>query len=75
MEWSAFEQVYGPILPHERIDFGLAHVAYRIIEVNSRHPPKFEKFLPRWLRNLGRPEPMDASALEAKLKAWAGAND
>lgn len=52
-DWTAFERVHGPLLVHDRIDIGLAAVAYTIAAVAPlKRRPEFRKFLPPWLREL-----------------------
>jgi hypothetical protein len=48
MEWTAYEQVFGSILVHERVDVGLAKVAYML----SDGKKKFRDFMPEWYREL-----------------------
>lgn len=51
--WSYYEQVHGPILVHDRIDIGLATVAYTVASVAPlKKRPAFSNFLPPWLREL-----------------------
>jgi len=53
-EWAAFEQVYGPILVHERIDVGLAQLGWIMARLwaKPRHELKLRDFMPGWYQNL-----------------------
>jgi hypothetical protein len=50
----AFERVWGPILPHERIDIGLAQVSLYLVKLlsRSRRDYKLRDFMPAWYREL-----------------------
>lgn len=43
-EWVAWEQIHGPILVHERVDFGLARLAWMWGPRDAR----LEDFMPQW---------------------------
>lgn len=47
-EWQAYEQVYGSMLVHERIDAGLARVAFML----SNGQGEFREFMPQWWQDL-----------------------
>ncbi len=51
-EWTAFERVYGPILPHERIDVGLAQVCLLMARLWAKGNFKVRDFMPRWYQEL-----------------------
>jgi len=44
----AFEQLHGPLLIHERIDFGFAMLTTVLANLNSRRRFKVQEFLPPW---------------------------
>jgi hypothetical protein len=44
----AFEQVHGPLLIHERVDFGFAMLGWLMANAWSRKRRKFTEFLPPW---------------------------
>jgi hypothetical protein len=44
----AFEQVHGPLLIHERIDFGFAMLAWMMANAWGKRRRKFTDFLPPW---------------------------
>lgn len=54
MDWTAFEQVYGPILPHDRIDLGFAQLSYLLALAFSsgRRKPRWRTFLPPYMRDM-----------------------
>ncbi len=56
-EWVAFERVYGPILPHERIDIGFAQLGWLLTRLlgKSRRDLKVQEFLPAWYEELLKP--------------------
>ena len=48
-EWAAFEQVYGPILVHERIDVAQAMICTILANSSgSKRRYELKDFLPRW---------------------------
>jgi hypothetical protein len=53
-EWAAFERVYGPILPHERIDVGLAQLGWLMARLwgKSKRELKLRDFMPGWYQEL-----------------------
>lgn len=53
-EWRAYEQVFGSILPHERIDAGFAQVSLILAKANSKPGTKYavRDFMPEWYREL-----------------------
>jgi hypothetical protein len=48
MEWAAFEQVSGPILPQERIDVAAATIAYITAISHGAKKVRFKDFLFQW---------------------------
>jgi hypothetical protein len=74
-EWMAYERVYGPILPHERIDLGFAQLYYYLVSLLSQKKRgqqyKLRDFLPKWMRDLTSRPSDDGRGLEATLKDWA----
>ena len=54
-EWVAYEQVYGPLLPHERIDVGFAQtgmIMARLWGGKQTRNLKTRDFMPAWYREL-----------------------
>lgn len=74
MEWAAFEQVHGPILVHDRVDFGLTQVALILANAFSKRRVDIKKVLPPWHRQQQRSDASVAKALERMMGA-ALAND
>lgn len=77
MRWSAFEHVYGPLLPHERVDIGLAQVAYLLVCLlgGQRRRPDFRKFLPQYMQQQYREaRTQNADELHAFMEGLARAN-
>jgi hypothetical protein len=74
MQWAAFERVWGPILVHERVDVGLAHIAFYLASLLGKPKQgqrfRVRDFLPVWMRPKQRDDER-ASVLYAALKAWA----
>lgn len=70
--WVAFERAFGPLLAQDRIDFGLAHVAFRVAQSNAKRPRslRFKDFLPPWVEAKRGSTPEE---LEAFLKGLIGA--
>lgn len=60
-EWAAFERHYGPLLIHERVDFGFA--ALRAVSSNGR----IADHLPPWYERPG----MDDEALWGMLESMS----
>lgn len=54
MEWAAYEQVYGSILPHERIDAGFAMLALILAKANGDNRSTMRTFMPPWYQELTR---------------------
>jgi len=54
MDWQAYETVYGPVLPHDRIDAGFAQVS--MILAQAFGPPgkrySIRDFMPPWYQEL-----------------------
>jgi hypothetical protein len=51
--WAAFEQEYGPLLVHDRIDMGFGHLMFLLAQVYHapRTPkPQFKDFVPPYIR-------------------------
>jgi hypothetical protein len=74
----AYEQVYGPLLVHDRVDIGFAMCAYVMAALWSKGRHKPQDFLPPWLKELTKPERSDAAviaAFEAMLKDAEGGSD
>ena len=59
MEWAAYEQTFGSILPHERIDAGLAQVSLIIAQAFSKHRFKIRDFMPQWFRDLTQDQELE----------------
>jgi hypothetical protein len=79
VDWAAFEQVYGPVLVHERVDIGFARLSFYLVSMfaEKRSRVKFEDFLPDYLRKLNRRARMadDGSQAFATILGWAGADN
>lgn len=73
MEWSAFERVWGPILPHERIDAGLAQVCLVLVKLLGKGTHSIRDFMPSYYRELTA-EAVTTSAFE-RLMRRADADD
>jgi hypothetical protein len=54
MEWQAFEQTFGSLLIHERIDAGLAQVSLILAKAFSDKGSRYSMrdFMPKWFRDL-----------------------
>lgn len=77
MEWAAFENVYGPLLPHDRIDVGFAKVCYYLVTLmasGKRRRFKLRDFLPGWITDRMQQAQTDEKQLEAMLQFWASAD-
>lgn len=75
MEWSAYEQVYGSIIPHERIDAGFAQVSMILAQAFSSNGKRyrFRDFMPKWFRDLTAEDALAEGM--AALKGLTDAND
>lgn len=64
-DWAAYEQVYGSIIPHERIDAGFAQLAYLIVQLWAKDGKRYKPrdFMPEWYRDL--------TASAESERAWA----
>jgi len=53
-EWMAYERTFGSILPHERIDVGLAQVSLILAQAFSNGEKRYtlRDFMPTWYREL-----------------------
>lgn len=49
-DWRTFEAAYGPLLVHERVDYGLAMVAFTVARALGSKRATYKRFLPPWLR-------------------------
>lgn len=74
-EWTAYEQVYGSVLVHERIDAGFAMIGYLIAKAFSdgKRTMTVRDFMPEWYRELTKDAELQKSM--AWLKGLARAND
>jgi hypothetical protein len=52
MEWGAYEQTFGSLLIHERIDAGFAQVSLILAQAFSKRRWKMRDFMPQWFRDL-----------------------
>jgi hypothetical protein len=68
VEWSVFEQSFGPLTIHERVDHAGAVGAWVTASVNSDKRLRLEDFIPRW-------EPKRRGDLFEFLSAQAKLND
>jgi len=77
IQWTAFEQVFGPILPHERIDFGFALLSYYFVSAFSqkRRKLRVRDFLPKYMRDLIRQQPSDPDQLKAFFQGLVDADN
>lgn len=69
-EWTAYERVYGSLLPHERIDAGFAQVSWLMACLwgsKKRGEYKIRDFMPRWYQDLTAADSV-RSTFEAMLK-------
>jgi hypothetical protein len=74
MEWSAYERVFGSILPHERIDAGLAQVSLLIAQTNSNGKRyTMRDFMPDWYRDLTADDELSRGM--TMMRGLADAND
>ena len=78
-DWVAFERVYGSILPHERIDVGLAQLSFYIVSMLGQRKRgqrlKLRDFFPKWLRDLEHRRPTDERQLLATFQSWVSEGD
>lgn len=51
-EWAAYEQVYGSLLPHERIDVGFAQLSMILAQLWAKGEHTVREFMPAWYQNL-----------------------
>jgi hypothetical protein len=49
-EWAAYERIAGPVLAHERIDYGAALVALMVAKLGGYRGRRIDDFLPKWDR-------------------------
>jgi hypothetical protein len=67
-EWEAFEQSFGPIVPHERIDIAQAMLSSVTAKVHgAKGDMRAVKFLPQWEGDRGQ----SADDLVKALRAMA----
>lgn len=54
MEWQAYEQTFGSLLVHERIDAGFAQVSLILAKAFSDKGARYRlrDFMPKWFRDL-----------------------
>jgi hypothetical protein len=53
MEWQAYEQTYGSLLVHERIDAGFAQVSLILVKAfGGGKRATMRDFMPRWFQDL-----------------------
>lgn len=57
MEWTAYEQVYGSLLIHERIDAGFALIAMMLAQDGKKHTQR--EFMPPWFLELTKEADLD----------------
>lgn len=74
-EWLAYEQVYGSIVPHERIDAGFAQIGYLLVRLLGKDSGRYKPrdFMPDWYRNLTATSDLERGW--AALAALAKGND
>jgi hypothetical protein len=73
MEWQAYEQVYGSLLPHERIDQGIAQVSLILAQAFSEKRYKLRDFMPQWYQDLTADDELSRGM--AALKLMTGGED
>lgn len=73
-DWVAYEQVYGSLLPHERIDAGFAQVSLILAQAfgDGRRRYKMRDFMPAWFQDLTRD---DELARGMAMMKTLGVND
>jgi hypothetical protein len=65
-EWATFEEAFGPLTLHERIDAAAAHIAYAVhASAGGKLPP--EQFVIRW----GKPKRWTDDQIVSWLDAMA----
>jgi hypothetical protein len=70
-EWAAFEQSFGPIVPHERIDAAQAMASSVVARVHrAKGDLRATKFLPQW----GGPAAQSADEMVEALRRMARKN-
>lgn len=76
-DWVAYEQVYGPILPHERLDRGFAMLGFLLAKLlgGRGREIKFRDFLPPWYETAPRADDRTRSGFEALLRMAQHADD
>lgn len=53
MEWQAYEQTFGSLLIHERIDMGFAQVSLILAKsLGSAKKATMRDFMPKWFQDL-----------------------
>lgn len=52
MEWQAYEQMFGSLLIHERIDMGFAQVSLILAKAFGAKRGTMRDFMPKWFRDL-----------------------
>ena len=74
-ECAAYEQVYGSLLIHERIDAGFAQVSYLLAKAFGKEGQRFEvgDFMPPWFQEFNRESKLKQGM--AWLKGLVGADD
>ena len=74
-EWGAYEQVFGSLLIHERIDAGFAQVSYILAKAFGNKDRHFEvgDFMPPWFQELNRESKIQKGM--AWLKGLVSADD
>lgn len=64
-EWTAYEQVYGPLLIQDRVDIGFAQVSLILARLfGEKDRRTLRDFLPSWWRELASGEAMMRMAEE-----------
>lgn len=70
-EWTAYEQVYGSLLIHERIDAGFAQVCMMLAQDGKRHTQR--EFMPPWFIELTREAELEKGM--GMMRRFASADD
>lgn len=69
MEWNAYEQTYGSLLIHERIDSGFAMVAMILAKAFSSNGSRYQMrdFMPRWYQELTKDAELEKGISQLRM--------